>query len=146
MSPEVSTQVEEYKKAKKQENKKANMNDYQKRLKGLMDEYVHYVYKLTKKFPREEIYGLVSQLRRSAISIILNYIEGYARRRTLVRFNMLETSYGSFQETKYIVQFSLIEGYISKEDYLNIELLEKEIGAMLWTELTKLEGSIKAVK
>lgn len=39
-----------------------------------MDEYVHLVYKLTKKFPKDELFGVTSQLRRSALSVILNYI------------------------------------------------------------------------
>ncbi len=43
-----------------------------------MDEYVHFIYKITKTFPKEELYGATSQLRRSSLSVILNYIEGYA--------------------------------------------------------------------
>lgn len=108
-----------------------------------MDEYVHFVYRVTKNFPKEELYGLVSQFRRAAMSIILNYIEGYARKRTLVRFTHLEISYGSFQESKYILIFALTEKYIAKDDYIEGSKLEQEIGAMLWTELTNLEKSIK---
>jgi len=52
-----------------------------------MDEYAHFVYKLTKSFPREEVYGVVSQLRRAALSVILNYIEGFARQRKAVKNN-----------------------------------------------------------
>jgi len=59
-------------------------NDYHKRLKQLMDQYVHEVYDCSKDFPRDEIFGLTSQLKRSALSVILNYIEGYARIRFAV--------------------------------------------------------------
>ena len=72
------------------------------------------------------------------MSIILNYIEGYARRRTLVRFNHLETAYGSLQESKYILIFSLKESFINNEHYKYGNKLEEEIGAMLWTEITNL--------
>lgn len=41
-----------------------------------MDDYVRLVYQFTKTFPRVEIYGITSQIRRSALSVILNYIEG----------------------------------------------------------------------
>ena len=55
-------------------------NQFHKDLKNLMDEYVNKAYDCTKNFPKEEIFGLTSQLQRSALSVILNYIEGYARR------------------------------------------------------------------
>jgi len=76
------------------------MNQYQEELKLKMDKYVHSVYRVTGDFPKSELYGVISQLRRSALSVILNYIEGYARRKPLVRLNFLETSYGSLKESK----------------------------------------------
>lgn len=60
-------------------------NDFSKKLKRLMDEYVHFVYGITKKFSREEIYGVTSQIRRTALSVILNYIEGFTRQRKAVK-------------------------------------------------------------
>ncbi len=58
------------------------MNEYQEKLKSKMDEYAHLVYRLTKNFPKEELYGTTSQIRRAALSVVLNYIEGCARRKT----------------------------------------------------------------
>ena len=81
------------------------MNEYQRKLQGLMDDYVNFVYNLTRNFPKEEIYSSVSQWRRSSLSIILNYIEGYARRKPLVQLNFLEMSYGSLKESKYLFVF-----------------------------------------
>jgi len=111
---------------------------YHEKLKAKMDEYVHLVYKITKDFPKEEIYGATSQLRRATLSIILNYIEGYARGRDKVHKNFLEISYGSLKESKYLLHFSLIEGYLSKIDYENAVKLAEDIGAMLWGILRKL--------
>ncbi|MBT5338504.1 four helix bundle protein [Candidatus Falkowbacteria bacterium] len=119
------------------------MNAYQEKLKKLMNDYVHFVYRITRNFPKQEMYSSVSQFRRAALSIILNYIEGYARRKTLVRLNHLEISLGSFKESSYLLEFSLVEEFISKEEYEEGTKLEKEIGAMLWTELTNLEKSIR---
>lgn len=119
------------------------IDSYKEKLKKKMDEYAHFVYRVTRYFPKEELYGSVSQWRRSALSVILNYIEGYARRRPATQLNFFEISYGSFRESKYILHFSKTEDFLETEDYnLGVEITE-EIGAMLWTEITNLEKSIR---
>lgn len=118
--------------------------NYKERVKERMDKYVHFVYKVTKSFPKEELYGATSQFRRATMSVILNYIEGYARRRPAVQLNFLEISYGSLRESKYLLGFSLDENYLSKENYDYGFSLAEEIGAMLWTEITNLEKHIKS--
>ena len=75
------------------------MSQFHDELKSKMDEYAHLVYKLTRDFPKEEIYGITSQLRRAALSVILNYVEGYARVKNKVHKNFLEISYGSLKES-----------------------------------------------
>jgi len=97
-----------------------------------MDAYAHLIYRLTKKFPKDEMYGIVSQLRRSSLSVILNYIEGYARVRDKVHKNFLEISYGSLKESKYLLHFSFVEKYIPTKEYNDAMKLAEEIGAMLW--------------
>lgn len=107
---------------------------YHDELKILMHKYVKFVYKITKKFPRDKIYGVTSQIRRAAISIILNYIEGYARRRDencKTYQNFLKISYGSLKESKYLLFFSFEEKYINKEEYENGFELTDRIGKML---------------
>lgn len=64
-----------------------DVDNYHNRLKTLMDNYVHYVYDFSEKFPKNEIFGVTSQLRRFALSVILNYIEGYARIKNMVHKN-----------------------------------------------------------
>jgi len=103
-----------------------------------MDEFVHTVYKITKKFPKEELYGIVSQLRRASLSVILNYIEGYARGKDKIHKNFLEISYGSLKESKYLLYFSFCEKFITKNEYDKIIRLADEIGAMLWGIIKKL--------
>ena len=111
------------------------MGDYLDKLKNRMDCYVHFVYKVSRTFPKEELYGSVSQLRRAALSIILNFIEGYARKRQAVKLNFWEISYGSLQESKYLLDFSFVEKYINEEDYMKAKEMAEEIGAMLWRAL-----------
>lgn len=103
-----------------------------------MDDYVHLVYTMTRKFPKCELYGCTSQLRRSALSVILNYIEGYARRRKASLKNFLEISYASLQESKYLLHFSLKELYINHDEFKIADALAERIGAMLWGIIDKL--------
>ena len=112
-------------------------NQFHDVLKDKMDEFVHLVYRFTKSFPRDEIYGATSQLRRASLSVILNYIEGFARRKDKVNVNFLEISYGSLQESKYLLDFALKEKYINKSDYDKVSVIANEIGAMLWRTLEK---------
>ena len=111
------------------------MNVFQDRLKLKMHEYVKLVYKITKEFPKDELYGITSQLRRSAMSVVLNYIEGFARFRTAQKLQFYETSYGSLKESKYIIYFSFTENYLNQENYNKLTDLADEIGKMLWSEL-----------
>ena len=110
---------------------------YHDELKNKMDKFVHLVYKITKKFPKDELYGVTSQIRRASLSIILNYIEGYARFRDKVYHNFLEISYGSLKESKYLLVFALEEGYINVNDYAEAHKLADEIGAMLWPVINR---------
>jgi four helix bundle protein len=124
----------------KQENQKTTA--FHQRLKSKMDAYAHLVYKITKTFPRDELYGVTSQLRRATLSVILNYTEGYARQKTKVHTNFLETSYGSLKESKYLLEFSLEEGFINQENYDQAEKLADEIGAMLWSTIENLKKKL----
>lgn len=54
---------------------KSGNDNFHNKLREKMDKYVHFVYRLTKKFPKEELYEITSQLRRATISVILNYNE-----------------------------------------------------------------------
>ena len=119
------------------------MLEFHQKLKNKMDDYVHLVYKLTKKFPKEELFGTTSQLRRSALSVILNYIEGYARSRPKTLLNFLEISYASLKESKYLLHFSLIEDYITKTDYEQIARLADSIGAMLWMTIKGVKLKVR---
>jgi len=118
-------------------------NNYRESLKNKMDEFVKFVYRVTKKFPKDEIYGITSQIRRASLSIILNYIEGFARRKKAVQLNFLEISYGSLKEAEYILKLSSHEKYLTQEEYNHGAKLADEIGAMLWTEISSLDQSLK---
>ncbi len=83
------------------------------------------IYKVTKKFPKEEIYGLTSQIRRSAVSIPSNMAEGYGRKTTGEYIQSLYIAYGSHCELEPQILLSGDLGLIEKESLLT---LQKEIG------------------
>jgi len=113
---------------------------FHEKLRNLMDEYAHFVYTLTRSFPKEELYGITSQLRRSALSVVLNYLEGYARGKEKVHRNFLEISYGSLKESQYLLHFAMVEGYLVKKDYEKADKLADRIGAMLWGMLKNMRS------
>ncbi len=117
-------------------------NIFHKHLRQKMDEYVHFVYRLTRKFPKEELYGVVSQFRRATLSIMLNYIEGYARFQPKVQRNFFEIAYGSLRESGYLLEFGLRENYLSLGDYNLGQTMNDEIGAMLWKTLQGIKNNI----
>jgi len=107
-----------------------------------MHEYTMNTYEVVNKFPKEEIYSSRSQLTRATLSIILNYIEGYSRRRKKVQLNFYEISYGSLNESRYIYYLALCKKWITKKDYDQGNLLADEIGKMLWSEIISTEKNI----
>ena len=59
------------------------------------------IYKLTKRFPREELFGLTSQLRRAAVSIPANFAEGFKKRGKADKARYYNTAQGSLEECRY---------------------------------------------
>ncbi|MEK7660271.1 MAG: four helix bundle protein [Patescibacteria group bacterium] len=125
---------------KSQEHESTNAHtSFKSALKHKMDVYAHAVYTATKEFPREEQYGITSQFRRASVSVVLNYIEGYARKSVGYQLQFLQISYGSLKESEYLIDFSEKEGFINLEKAVQLKNAANEIGAMLWTELSALE-------
>ncbi len=88
------------------------------------------IYQITKGFPKEELYGLVQQIRRSAVSIPSNIAEGYGRQFQKEYKQFLSISYGSLceLETQYLIAVDL--KYIQRVP--SLEDLMKEVGAILY--------------
>jgi len=98
----------------------------------LADELAYKTYLITRKFPKEELYGLTSQLRRSALSIPTNIVEGYSRKGDKELAHFVNISLGSMAETKYLLYFALRLGYLSDEVYDKINKGYEELGGKLW--------------
>ena len=93
------------------------MRDHRRlRAFDLADQVALETHRLTKSFPKEEVYGLIAQMRRAAVSISSNIVEGCARESRAEYLRFLEISFGSARELGY--QASLAErlGYFGKEE------------------------------
>ncbi len=64
------------------------------------------IYRVTRSFPQDELFGLVSQLRRAAASVPANIAEGFGRRSTKDFVRYLEIASGSLEETRYFLILS----------------------------------------
>jgi len=102
----------------------------------LADELALKIYQATKDFPREEMYGLTSQMRRAAVSVPSNIVEGCARESQGEYLRFLGIAFASLRELHY--QFSLAKrlGYLKESDKLNnneskIVETEKVLGALI---------------
>lgn len=90
------------------------------------------IYKITNDFPKEEKYGLVMQLRRSAGSIPTNIVEGFKRKSKADYAHFINMADSSLEETKYHIILAKDLGYIKEKDFNNLNNMSDEIGKMLY--------------
>ena len=89
------------------------------------------VYQLMKKFPSEERYALCDQLRRAAISVPSNIVEGLSRTSDKEKHNFLNIAYGSLMETMCQLDISADLGYITQEELQHVEEESAELIRMM---------------
>jgi four helix bundle protein len=97
------------------------------------------LYTETKSWPKEEIYGLTSQIRRSAISIPSSIAEGYGRNSTGDYIRLLQIASGSLYEFQTQLEISFQLAYLKEEKYVEINSLSIEIEKMLSSLISKLK-------
>jgi len=78
------------------------------------------IYEATKKFPKEEIFGLTNQLRRAAVSITSNIAEGFSRKTSKDKTHFYLISLGSLTETQNQILVAKDVKYLSREDFKKI--------------------------
>ncbi|RJX23946.1 MAG: four helix bundle protein [Desulfobulbus sp.] len=102
---------------------------------GLADEVVLLIYQATRRFSEEEKYGLVSQMRRAAVSIPSNIVEGCARKSQTEYIRFLEIALGSLKELHYQFDLSRRLGYLIDDNSSGCEAklieTEKVLSALL---------------
>lgn len=90
------------------------------------------VYLVTKDFPSEERFGLTAQLRRAALSVPANIVEGFKRRGIKDSLNFYTISEASLAEARYYILFSKDLKYISAKIYDKLEAQADEVAKMLF--------------
>jgi len=98
------------------------------------------VYLITKSFPKEELYVLVSQLRRADISVCSNIAEGSARSSKLERKRFYEISRSSLVEIETQIEISILLGYTEPKKTIELEKSMESIFKMLSKLITNLSA------
>jgi four helix bundle protein len=105
----------------------------------LADDLTVAIYEKTRTFPKEELYGLTSQLRRAAYSVPANIAEGSARESQRDYLHFLYIERGSLTESQYFIHLAQKPGYLSRADADFLELQTRPAFACL-------HGLIRAVE
>jgi four helix bundle protein len=96
-------------------------------------------YKATGSFPKHELYGLTSQVRRAAFSAAANIVEGASRKGRNEFRRFLDIAVGSLSELEYALEVAAALEYLKTEDYAALEALQKRARFFTW----KLKNSMR---
>lgn len=99
------------------------------------------IYIRTRSFPKEELYGLTSQIRRAGLSVAVNIVEGYTRKSQKELQQFLNIALGSLAETEYLLKFAFDLRFFEKNDYDCLESLRQEVGNLLWRFIQSLNSN-----
>ncbi len=100
------------------------------------------IYQITGHFPKNELYGLTSQLRRSASSVPTNIAEGYGRSGQTERSHFLNIALGSTCEVEYLLLLSKDLGYIPEAEFNGCVSDLEEVRKMLIALYNKIRSEI----
>ena len=102
---------------------------------GNLRKFVNDIYSQTTKFPKEEEYNLKSQLRRSAVSAMVNMAEGSARGTKKDQANFTTIAYSSLMEVLSLIMISLDQSYLDNESYADLR-----------SKLAKISNQLNALR
>ena len=98
------------------------------------------VYLATENYPKNELYGIVSQMRRASVSIPSNIAEGYGRKSRKEYSQFYSIAYGSHLELETQLILSHELGFIKEAEFKAINAIREEVSKMLYTMIEKLKS------
>jgi four helix bundle protein len=101
---------------------------------------VEEVYRLTKRFPKDEMFGLTSQIRRASVSVPANIAEGYGRLHRKEYLNHLSIAQGSLLEAETHLQIAVRLEYLDREQVKHAWGLMQDVGKMPRRLIIALRG------
>jgi four helix bundle protein len=99
------------------------------------------VYAASRTFPREELYGLTSQIRRAALSTATNIVEGSKRQSKNDFRHFLNIAQASNEEVKYLLLVATELGYLPTPSFEHLSLIADEVGAMFYAFIAQLQSA-----
>ena len=102
--------------------------------------FTNKIYNITNKFPKEELYGLTSQIRRATVSIMSNIAEGFDRRSDKELSNFLSMARGSSSEVQNDLYIALDLNYISQDEFNKLYQEAKKIAKQINGLMTYLRS------
>ena len=103
------------------------------------DDLVIEIYKITKDFPRDELYSLVSQMRRSATSVAANIAEGSSRSTTKDYLHFLNIAKSSLTELEYYLHLTNRLGYLDEINYERLDKQQDETARLIYGLIAYIE-------
>lgn len=131
-------EIQRYKEKMRRKNDFHNLIIWQKG-----KEFVKFIYRTTEGFPKSEIFGLQSQIRRAVVSFLLNIVEGHRRNSSQKEFlRFLDMADSSLAEVEACLELSLELGFVSKNNFDEAEKMRKELAVMLMSLMKKVESNL----
>ena len=113
-----------------------NLIMWQKMHKIVLD-----IYKMTNSFPKSELFGITGQIRRSAVSVAANIVEGFSKKGKADKLRFFNIAEGSLEETNYFLLLIKDLGYSETDD---MRQKVKEVGRMLKGYIGAIKKSLDA--
>jgi four helix bundle protein len=111
----------------------------------MADELVIQIYRETRRLPKSETFGLVSQMRRASFSVAANLVEGCARHGEKELFHFLNMAFGSIRELGYAIDLCHRLGYFPDDVFAHLSRLQSQAAASLTGLLRSFQAPSKII-